>query len=88
MARLRELFAENPDLAKTTDEHASPLFALPEDEDRALEIAELLLANGADPRVVSEDGTTAAEYAQKQGLGAVADLLTKLTGPGPASEMK
>ena len=81
MARLRELFAENPELAKTTDEHASPLFALPEDEDRAFEIVELLLANDADPRVVSEDGTTAAEYAQKLGLDAVADLLTTSIGP-------
>ena len=76
VARLRELFAENPELAKTTDEHAPPLFALPEDEDRAFEVAELLLANGADPRVVNEDGITAAEHAQKQGLEAVADLLT------------
>jgi ankyrin repeat protein len=63
VARLRKLFAENPELAKTTDKHASPLFALPEDEDHAFEVAELLLANGVDPRVVSEDGTTAAEHA-------------------------
>ena len=81
VARLRELFAENPELAKTTDENPSPLFTLPEDEDRAFEIAELLLANGADPRATSEDGTTAAEHAQKQGLDAVADLLTTSTGP-------
>jgi uncharacterized protein len=80
VARLRELFAENPELAKTTDGHASPLFALPEDEDRAFKIAELLLANGADPRVVSKDGTTAAEHAQKQGFDAVADLLTHAAG--------
>ena len=37
--------------------------------------AELLLANGADPRAVSEDGTTAVKQAQRQGLDAVADLL-------------
>jgi uncharacterized protein len=73
--RLRELFVENPELAKTADEHASPFFALPDDEDRALEIAELLLANGADPRTVSEDGTSTVEQAQRQGLDAVADLL-------------
>lgn len=81
VARLRKLFAENPELAKTTDKHASPLFALPEDEDRAFEVAELLLANGVDPRAVGEDGTTAAEYAQKLGLDAVADLLTTSIGP-------
>ena len=51
VARLRELFAEDPKLARTTDDRASPFFALPEDEDRAFEIAELLLASGADPRV-------------------------------------
>jgi hypothetical protein len=30
---------------------------------------------------VGEDGTTAAEYAQKLGLDAVADLLTTSIGP-------
>jgi ankyrin repeat protein len=73
--RLRELFAENPELAKAAEHQASPFFALPDDEDCALEIAELLLANGADPRAVSEDGTTAVKQAQRQGLDAVADLL-------------
>jgi hypothetical protein len=81
VARLRELFAEDPELAKPAAEQASPLFALPEDEDRAFEIAELLLAYGADPRALSEDGTTAAEHAQKQGLDAVADLLSTSEGP-------
>jgi ankyrin repeat protein len=81
VARLRELFSENPVLARTTDGQASPFFALPDDEDRAFEIAELLLANGADPRVVREDGTAAAEHAQKQGLDAVADLLIIAAGP-------
>jgi hypothetical protein len=75
VTRLRELFAENQELAKTTDEHASPFFALPDDEDCAFEIAELLLANGADPQAVGEGGTTTAEHAQRQGLDAVADLL-------------
>ena len=81
VARLRELLTENPQLAKPTDRRGSPLFALPENEDLALEIAALLLANGADPRVVNEGGTTAAEYAQKQGNDAVADLLTTAIGP-------
>jgi len=81
VARLRELFAENPELARTTDQQASPFFALPDDEDRAFEIAELLLANGAEPRVVRADGTAAAEHAQKQGLDGVADLLTTAAGP-------
>jgi len=33
------------------------------------------LARGADPRAVSEDGTSTVEQAQRQGLDAVADLL-------------
>ena len=74
-ARLRELFAADPRLAQSSDGLASPFFTLPDDEDRAFEIAALLLANGADPRVVREDGTTAAEHAQQQGHDAVADLL-------------
>jgi ankyrin repeat protein len=75
LTRLRELFAQKPQLTKLTDEGDSPFFALPDDEDRAFEIAELLLANGADPGARSEAGISAAEQAQKQGLDAVADLL-------------
>jgi len=74
-ARLRQLFTENPQLLTSTDERPSPLFALPDDEDLALEVTELLLANGADPKAVSEDGTTTIEQAQRQGLNAAAELL-------------
>jgi uncharacterized protein len=83
--RLRELFAEEPELATTTNQHGSLFFALPEDEDRAFEVAQLLLANGADPRVTSPDDTTAAEYAEKQGLDAVADLLATAAGARPCA---
>jgi uncharacterized protein len=75
VTRLRELFAENPQLVKTTGPDASPFFALPDDEDRALEVAQLLLANGADPQAVREDGTTTVEHARKQGHEAVANFL-------------
>jgi ankyrin repeat protein len=52
------------------------LFFLPaNDEDRALEVVELLLAYGADPGGVNADGETAAEAAAKQGMDAVAELL-------------
>jgi ankyrin repeat protein len=77
--RLRELFAEEPTLARAADERGSLLFCLPDDEERALEVAELLLAHGADPRVTDKDGTTAAEQAEKQGLDAVADLLNEFS---------
>jgi hypothetical protein len=83
VARLRELFADNPELAGSTHGHPSAFFALPDDEDAALEIVEMLLANGADPRIVSEDGTTTVVHARKQGLDAVADLLElSLRGSG------
>ncbi len=75
VARLRELFVEEPGLAKTVDERGSLFFFLPEDEDLALETAELLLASGADPRVTNREGTTAVEAAELEGLHAVADLL-------------
>jgi hypothetical protein len=75
VARLRELFAAEPELVRSKGGHKSAFFALPDDEDVALEIVEMLLANGADPRIVSEDGTTTVAHAKKQGLDAVADLL-------------
>ena len=50
--RLREVLAEEPELARVTSEtYGTPLFWLPEDEDRAAAIVELFLANGADPFV-------------------------------------
>ncbi len=80
--RLRELFDEAPTLARTADEGGSLLFCLPDDEERALEVAELLLAYGADPRVTDKDGTTAAEHAEKRGLDPVADLLREASAAG------
>jgi uncharacterized protein len=79
VSRLREIFSEEPDLAKRTDENGSLFFSLPEDEDRALEIAELLLASGADPDITNKDGITAIEYAEKQGLDGVVDALTTVS---------
>jgi ankyrin repeat protein len=77
--RLRELFAREPDLANFVDDNGSLLFWLPEDEDCAVEIAEFLLAHGVDPLLENKDGSTAAEFARKWGLNAVADLLTSRT---------
>jgi ankyrin repeat protein len=86
--RLRALLAEDPGMAQATAERSlglgrqsaelgdTPLFVLPEDEDRALEIAELLLAAGADRAQRNSAGQTAADRARARGLDAVADLLT------------
>jgi len=46
-----------------------------DDEARAMEVAELLLAHGADPTLRNNDGETAADRAAKAGLLEVADLL-------------
>jgi uncharacterized protein len=74
--RLRELFTETPFLAsELIHDRESPLFYLPADEERAMELAELLLSFGADPNVRSAEGLTPAEAARKYGLEDLALLL-------------
>lgn len=51
------------------------LFVVPDDEDLALQIADLLLAAGANPAQRDASGKTAADFARERGLEAVADLL-------------
>ena len=54
-----------------------PLFALPDDDELAVEVAELLLAHGADPLVKNAAGLTPAQAAKKRGLeGAAAAIST------------
>ena len=60
---------------------------LPDDEARAIEIAELFLGHGADPTIRNKhgderflDGLTAAECADKRGLYRVAELLRSRGG--------
>jgi ankyrin repeat protein len=69
------LFAEDPSLARASWNGWTLLMRLPGEEARALEIAKLLLANGADPSSRNDKGLTAAEYADKRGLSRVAELL-------------
>jgi ankyrin repeat protein len=75
--RLRQLFAEQPALAN--DVHvrlgATPLFTLPDDEDEAVEMAEFLLAHGADPRIRNKEGLTPEQSARRRGLMDAADLM-------------
>ena len=75
VSRLRELLRVEPELAKAHEAGNTPLMWLPDDEERAAEAARLLLAYGADPSVVSEDGRTAAQIAASRGLDDVAALL-------------
>lgn len=74
--RLRELLAEAPDRANREDRPGEPaLFCLPADEDKAVEVAELLLSFGADPNFRNKLGQTPAEAARRRGLEDVAALL-------------
>lgn len=75
VARLRELFAVDPGLAKVTSKYGSLFAYLPDDEDLALEIAELLLAHGADPLAKNQEGLTAIELLERGGRDEVVELL-------------
>ena len=74
--RLREVLAAQPHLAReTTGAGMTPLFWLPRDDDRAVEVVRLLLSQGADPQVRSEEGRTAEEIARERGLDLAAAAL-------------
>src|SRR5262249_34688123 len=78
--RLRELIPAEPHLAKVSGQ-TTPLFWLPEDEQKAIEIAKLLLEHGADPGFRStQNGSTAAEVARKRGMLEVAAILESAAG--------
>jgi ankyrin repeat protein len=66
--RLTELLAADRRLASAISRGEAPLFALPGDEERAVDVAELLLAHGADPSIKNSAGLTPAEAARKRGL--------------------
>jgi ankyrin repeat protein len=74
--KLREMLTREPDRANREDRPGEPaLFCLPTDEEKALEIAELLLSFGADPTFRNPLGQTPAQVARRRGLDDVAVLL-------------
>jgi len=74
--RLRQLFRESPELARTTSNDHAPLMWLPPgDENRAIELAELYVSYGADTTLEDEDGRTAADRAERQGMFRAAAVL-------------
>jgi ankyrin repeat protein len=75
LERLREVFAADPGLARQTDPNSSLFAYLQGDEDVAMEVAEFLLAHGADPRLKNKHGVDAIECLEKRGLESVAKLL-------------
>jgi len=74
--RLRELLTEEPDRANREDRPGEPaLFCLPDDEEKAIEVAQLLLSFGADPTFRNPLGQTPAQVATRRGLDDAAALL-------------
>ena len=78
--RLRDVLSAERKLAKSRGEHDTPLMWLPGDEVRAMKIAEMFLASGADPTVRNRQGQTAADLASLRGLDDVAALLRSKEG--------
>jgi ankyrin repeat protein len=87
IARLQEVLAEDPGLARErTANGASPLMGLPDDDEIASAIVDLLLACGADPSLrTKHEGMTAADYARNRGLERVAAKLAAAEPSGNAS---
>ncbi len=73
--RLRLVLREEPGLAKVVDDQTTPLMWLPDDEERAVEVVKLFLELGADASLKSSEGKIAADYAERRGLYAAAELL-------------
>jgi len=85
IVRLRELFRGEPDLAKVAGAGHTPLMWLPpDDEQRAIDVATLLMSHGADATVKNNDGETASDRARRLGMDRLADLLDD--HPGDRSE--
>jgi ankyrin repeat protein len=78
--RLREILVEDPSLARLVDQNGiTPLWWLPDDEGKAMEVVELLLAAGVNPSANSKEGRTAADWARRRGMRDVAVRLESAT---------
>jgi ankyrin repeat protein len=74
--RVRELLAEKPERARATGDGETLLMWLPpDDESKAIEVALLLLAHGADPTARDPHGMTAADRAERNAMFKAAALL-------------
>ena len=73
--RLRQVLSAEPERAKEMHWGVTPLFCLPDDEQRAMEVVELFLACGTDTAIRNRAGLTAEEQARKEGFDEVAARL-------------
>ncbi len=74
--RLRELLTEEPDRVDRQDRPGeTALFCLPDEEEKAVEVAELLLSFGADASFINGAGQTPAQAARRRGLDEAAELI-------------
>jgi len=74
--RVREILHEDPSLAtQVSRDGVTPLWWLPDDDAKAIAMADLLLAAGADPSRRNREGRTAADWARQRGMRDVADRL-------------
>jgi ankyrin repeat protein len=76
--RLDTVLSAEPNLAsgvRTHGDSPTPLFNLPEDEDKAAEVARILLCHGADPRMHNKNGQTAIDAARRRDLDKAADVM-------------
>ena len=73
--RLREVLAEKPERARGYDGETLLMYLPPDDEDKALEVATLLIEHGADPTITDPQGQTAADRAERNAMYRVAAFL-------------
>lgn len=78
LARLGAVLEAEPELANQqldVEERPTPLYCLPDDADAAVEVAELLLAFGADTATRNRQNRTPVDVARQRGLDDAADLI-------------
>lgn len=82
--RVRSLLAEDTQGVKRLEQAGENLlFCLPDDENKAVEIVEVLLAFGASPRETNAQGQTPGQAARRRGLDEAADLMESDTADPP-----
>src|SRR5207244_3519307 len=62
--------------------HTPLMWLPPDDEALAIDLAQLLIAHGADPSLRNTDGMTAADRAERLGMYDLAELLRGAASPG------